>query len=206
MSEGPLVAHSLAEVYLYLMVTPCAACGAGPLKGRDARPTQAESAVAVADVLVDVTCAACGNQSAFRFEVPAEDLVAAKAARPDSAARVSAADEPSRIIDVGGWLTLFSVIAEAAAKAVDKVEARKLGYEAAQCLEEALKFYDDENDLPPDEAFFSEDSRRRYREHPQRLARSRLIDLRAKLPSIDAMEKRLASAGAKKKPWWRLWR
>ena len=138
--------------------------------------------------------------------MPQDELAAAKTARPDSAAKISAGPEPSGIIDVPGWLTLFSVIAEAAAKTEDKVEARKLGYEAAQCLQEALKFYDEDNDLPPDEAFFSENSRRRYRDHPQRLARSRLINLRAKLPSIDAMEKRLASAGVKKKSWWRPWR
>jgi len=201
MSDGRGVAHSLAEVYLYLMVTPCARCGKGPLQGGDARP---ECWGDTPGVTVDTRCAACGDQSRVCFEVPGEDLAASRNAPPDTVARVNSTGQRSQIIDVGGWMTLFGVIADAAARATDKAEARRLGYEAAQCLDEALKFYEPENELPPDSAFFDEASRRRYRDHPERLARSRLIGLRARLPSIDAMEKRLLSE-KKRKRWWQ-WR
>ena len=33
--EDPLVAHSLAEAYLYLLATPCGNCGEGPVVAQD---------------------------------------------------------------------------------------------------------------------------------------------------------------------------
>ena len=62
---------------------------------------------------------------------------------PGSPARVNPTSEPSQIVDLGQWLTLFRSIAEAAERESDKVQARHLGLEAAQCLDEALKFYYD---------------------------------------------------------------
>jgi hypothetical protein len=116
------------------------------------------------------------------------------------AAVVNPTDEPSRILDVGQWIVLFRMITERAAREIDKIQARHLGIEAAQCLEEALKFYDDvDNDLPPQEALFTEASRTRFRKAPEQFSRRRLIDLRAKLPSGSAMR---ASLSAKKKRWW----
>ena len=50
MSDFPLVAHSLAEAYLYLMATPCAACGQGPLRaagGTEVEPDKPELHVAL---------------------------------------------------------------------------------------------------------------------------------------------------------------
>ncbi len=120
-------------------------------------------------------------------------------------ARINLAERPSRIIDVAGWLTLFRVITEAAAKSQDKVEGRRLGYEAAQCLDEALRFYVEDNDLPPEGAFFSKSTQLRRQENPELFARSRLINMRARLPSIDAMERRLAGGTATKKKWWKPW-
>jgi len=132
---------------------------------------------------VDSACKGCGAQAALTFELPAEELATAIEASPDAVVRVNRTGEPSRIIDVSGWVTLFSVVAEGAGRTADKAEARRLGYEAAQCLDEALRFYEPENDLPPESAFFSEASLHRHREHPQQLARTRLINLRAKLPT-----------------------
>jgi len=211
MADRPLPAHSVAEVYLYLMANACESCGLGPLRGAPARRIGAgghpgEGPSATASLVVAVTCGSCGAERLLRFEVPVAELEVARQAPPDAAARINPTREPSRIIDVGAWVMLFRVITEAAAKTADKIESRKLAYEAAQCLEEALKFYEDDNDLPPEVAFFSEESRRRHREHPQRLARSRLIDLRAKLPTLDAMEKQLARTRGRKAGkggWWR---
>ena len=154
-------------------------------------------------LVLDVACGACQDPTQQVFQVPMDQLATARELPAGAVAAVSPTDDPSRIIDVVGWVTLFGVIGEAAAKTADKVEARKLGYEAAQCLEEALKFYDDDNDLPPEGAFFSDASRRHYRDYPDKLARTRLIDLRAKLPAIDAMQRQLARA--KKRRWWNLW-
>ncbi len=204
MPDEPLAAHSLAEVYLYLMASPCPSCGRGPLKGLDARPikgsadshssTQNEGTA----LTFDAACDACQAVNPFTFLVPDRKTP------PDdrTAAVVNPTDEPSRILDVGQWIMLFRVITEAAGKEKDKIQARHLGIEAAQCLEEALKFYDEPgNDLPPPEALFTEASRDRFRHTPKHFSRRRLIELRAKLPTMAAMRASLTKR--KKKPWWK---
>ena len=203
MSDGPLIAHSLAEIYLYLMVTPCPNCGRGPLRGSDAQPGPTPGSE---NVELEAVCRSCKHQAKLGFVLPPGELTVARHTSSELVPKVNATDQPSRIIDVGGWVTLFRVITEAAAKTEDKIESRLLGYEAAQCLEEALKFYEDDDEFAPDSAFFSEASRRRYRDNPHLLARSRLIDLRAKLPTLDAMERRLKASRQTRKPWWRLWK
>lgn len=208
MPDETLVTHSLAEAFLYLMATSCPSCGQGPLKGEDVRPVGAsqcpvgeggrEESEDGADRLwqITVTCAACKSVTAPTFQLPG-NLVEVPAGE---AAVVNPTDEPSRILDVGQWIMLFRMIVERAARETDKIQARHLGIEAAQCLEEALKFYDDaDNDLPPPEALFTEPSRTRFRKAPEQFSRRRLIDLRAKLPSASAMR---ASLFAKKKHWW----
>ena len=122
-----------------------------------------------------------------------------------AAPRINPSPEPSRIIDVGQWLTLFRVILEAASQAAGRAESRRLGYEAAQCLDEALKFYDEDSDLPPEDAFFHEATADRFRSHPELFARQRLLAMRDKLPSLDAMERRLAGKPTRPRSWWRRW-
>lgn len=199
MSDAPLVAHSLAEAYLYLMATPCSSCAKGPLNGSEARSVQGLSEPMV--VAITATCGACRNVTELTFQLP-HGLGIDESVGPPL---VNPTDEPSRIIDVARWITLFRVITEAAGKESDKMEARRLGLEAAQCLEEALKFYDDrDNALPPPEAFFHETSRRRFHDNPEHFAKQRLINLRAKLPSTSVMISSLSSGGkARKKRWWR---
>ena len=138
---------------------------------------------------IPTTCGACQASAEHTFRL---------SGRPDSsegqttAAVVNPTDQPSGIIDIVQWVTLFRMITEAASRETNKVEARYMGIEAAQCLEEALKFYDDpENDLPPPEAFFHEASRERFKAHPEQYSRRRLLALRSKLPSMSVMRARL---------------
>jgi hypothetical protein len=101
---------------------------------------------------------------------------------------ISRTDEPSRILDVAGWLTLHARLCDAArakaraASSVERTLARQLHIQAAACLEEALKFYDEDNDLPPEDAFFTDAGRRQFRGHPESFLRGRLVSLRAVLP------------------------
>ena len=204
--DEPLVAHSLAEAYLYLMATPCAGCGRGPLKTTDTISTDTCSLPAdqhsgggeCATATLTATCVACQAVSTRTFQLPAGLTTVTRG----EAAVVNPTDEPSRIVDVGQWIMLFRMITEAASKETKKVQARHLGLEAAQCLEEALKFYDEpENDLPPEESLFTNASRERFRRAPEQFSKRRLIGLRAKLPHTDVMRASL-SAG-RKRPWWR---
>jgi hypothetical protein len=198
MPEEPLAAHSLAEAYLYLMATPCPSCGRGPLRGGDAQSVDAMDEGAT--LVIPTTCSACQIAAPIKFH-----LAQKPSTETETASLISATEEPSRILDVGQWITLFRVIAETAGRETDKVQARHLGLEAAQCLEEALKFYDDlDNDLPPPEAFFTDASRERFKEHPEQFSRRRLIELRSRLPSTSMMRSRLSEH--KRRPWWRRWR
>lgn len=202
MSELPLVANSLAEAYFYLMATTCEACGRGSLSGTNPQPNQD-----LRDTLcltLTTTCSHCGREAEITFKLPHGTGTDAES----GFAQVNPTDEASTILDVAQWLTLFRTITEAASRETDKQQARHLGIEAAQCLEEALKFYDEvDNDLPPPDALFSEASRERLREHPDQFSRQRLIGLRQKLPSLSAMRSRIkAGQGEPKKPWWRFGR
>ncbi len=200
MPDEPLIAHSLAEAYLYLMATPCALCGHGPLTGSDAQPLgdTTERDAMGRPWRITATCGACRSVTTVAFLLPDDS----ERDEEGETATINATEEPSRILDVGQWIVLFRMIIEVASRETDKTQARHLGIEAAQCLEEALKFYDDlDNDLPPPEALFADVSRERFRDAPEQFSKRRLIDLRAKLPSMTTMRKSLADQ--KKKHWWR---
>jgi hypothetical protein len=178
MAEDPLVAHSVAEARLYLMVTPCASCQKGPLRDADEQKSGERCSAAV--LSIRAKCDACQAITTTVFALPDDD----SADPGDGTLSVNPTDEPSRIIDVAQWLTLFRMLTEAAGKERDKIKGRQRAIEAAQCLEEALKFYDEEdNDLPPPEALFHDRSRERFKENPEHFSRQRLINLRSKLPS-----------------------
>jgi len=191
--DEPLPAKTSNEVRYYLMVTPCDKCGKGPWivesnTGGDPR-------------VVEARCGKCDTVRSFSFvctEDPADE-----AADPES---VNPGDEPSRIIDLGQWLSLFYLLVESAAAETSRTEARRAGYRAALCLAEALKFYGDD-ELPPETAFFSPTSREAFREHAEKFARQRLRDMQAKLPSLPKMAQRIArDREAPRYRWWQLWR
>ncbi|NOS99087.1 MAG: hypothetical protein HOP29_00480 [Phycisphaerales bacterium] len=195
--DHPLHAHSLAEIHLYFMATRCPDCGHGPLRSL---PDQPAPPINPFDVTAE--CAACRHRHTLRFSVPHRE------SRDEAShlyAVVNPTDEPSRILDVGQWIVLFRVVLEAAEKEPRKIEARRLGYEAAQCLEEAIKFYGD-GDVPPASAVFTDATRAHLREQPDQYSRKRLIDMRAKLPTLATLQKRFGqSSNAGKRPWWRFW-
>ncbi len=199
MSSDSLDAHSLAEAHLFLAVTPCRRCGGGPLTCDETERPDPEGDPR--RIAMSARCAACPQIARFTFTLPEGTTAEAP---DDLYAAINPGDEPSRIIDVGQWITLFRVILEAAGKEENKVESRRLGLEAAQCLEEALKFYTD-NELPPADAVFCESTRQRIREHPQQFARQRLADMRAQLPTTTSMRHRVIR-DTKAHPWWHFWR
>ena len=194
----PLIAHSLAEAYLYFEATPCSTCQKGPLRAPAAPRFDCAGDKTI--VSIEVRCHSCQAATTMTFELPGE---AAEGGRESD--EVNPTDEPSRIIDAAQWITLSGLLSELAARETDKGEARQLALGAAQCLEEALKFYDEvDNDLPPPEAFFHDSSRRRFRENPEEFARRRLINLRSKLPTKSAVLSRPSPSGREsKKRWWR---
>lgn len=194
-------AHSWAEFRLYLTVTPCPRCAGGSLSLPE---NQAASAADGDQNKIIATCKSCLGSCEFRVVLPDD---AGLADRDDLYPIINPTDEPSRIIDVGQWITLFRVLLESAGKEKNKIEARRLGFEAAQCLEEAIKFYDD-NDLPPEQALFTEATRRWMRDHPEQFSRERLMALRGNLPkSTFTPTRRTHRAEKPDRPaWWKFWR
>lgn len=201
MTDPLLTAHSLAELYLYITVNPCPDCGGGYEYDEPERTSKEGEELRLS---LRLRCSRCPRQEVLQFRLPAGTATNA----PDQTATINPTDEPSTIIDVAQWITLFRTFVERAAQEPDKVRARHMGLEAAQCLDEAIKFYDDpDSDLPPPDALFHRDSRERMREHPEQFSRERLLNLRAKLPTTTAMRERIESPpklrSGKRWPWSR---
>ncbi len=193
--DDRLTANSLVEAYLYLKVTPCASCGRGPLRGSE--PRLAGEAGGASTVTIAVTCAACRCETTETFHLE-DPQIGEHSTLPG----INPTDEPSHILDVGQWIVLFRMLTEEAAREADRVQARSLGIKAARCLDEALKFYDEQdNDLPPSEAFFCKTSRARFRESPEQFSRQRLLGMRSKLPRPYLMQD--GGDVPRKKPWWK---
>ncbi len=192
----PIPVHSVAEAYLYLMAEPCPACHRGALaQTRDLT----KAGGAASSWTLATRCGSCNAAETLQFDIepaPSRDQA--------QSSRINPTSEPSKAIDLLGWLSLFQSILGAAGKATDKAEGRQLAIEAAQCLDEAFKFYSPGEELPPPEAFFTEASRQRFASHPQQFARSRWRERRLKLPDADA--KTMAAAADRPRRWWRFWR
>jgi hypothetical protein len=199
----PLRAHTWAEAHLYLMVTPCPACSRGPweILSEPDRPDRRT---------LLVRCLACGARKEFTFECPppVEAQPVPEEAQDAPLERINPSVEPSRIIDVGQWLGLFYHLIEKADKAPAPAATRRLTFQAAQCLEEALKFYAPDEELPGNSGFFTQASRDAFAKAPEKFARQRLRDLRSKLPEMRVMLRRLTrdGRGPGRKPWWQFWR
>lgn len=194
MTPEPLPAHSLAEAYFFLMLQVCPACGRGPMREQAA---EAEEEHIDTLLRIDCACSQCGAQRSWRFSI---DSQYARSLEPTV---VNPGAEPSEIIDVLEWLTLFHSIVQQAEKAAVRSEARRLGFEAALCLDEALKFYDPDNELPPSSALFTPEHQNLAQRQPERFTRSKLLDYRSKLPDLRTMQRSMRSPP--KRPWWRFW-
>jgi hypothetical protein len=189
-----LVVNSLAEASLYLMLTRCRSCG----EHVDPVLTRGSSEPGAIRLEVPVVCRACAHPDLVRFDlqrVGAAEVAMGLSGWAEAAARgeappINPRPEPSRLIDVAGWCKLHMLLVSAGARArsdapaagADRLAARQMEIQAGQCLEEALKFFEPGEQLPPPGAFFSERSRREFREHPELFLRERLVSLRAALP------------------------
>jgi|CXWL01.1.fsa_nt_gi hypothetical protein len=175
-----LYAHSYSEAQLYLKITGCEKCSPKSPNIQEVKQHSTKPS-SVNVVRVCGPCSACGAVQELDFAIEHDVPASAHGRTP----AINLTEKPSRIIDVGQWLTLAQLFIQEGKSEKDKGRARYLNLQAAQCLDEALKFYDDlENDLPPASAFYCESSRRRFRESPQHFSRGRLISDRRKLPII----------------------
>lgn len=196
--NAPLKASTLNEVHYYLMVTPCPSCSKGPL-GLSFLPEGIRPGQPFA---VKAACAGCSVASEFHFttdhELPAD---------PIGSQTINPAPSPSRLIDLAQWLSLFHMMLQVASAQAGRADTRRQGYQAALCMAEALKFYDD-NELPPESAFFHASTLETFGQHPEKFARQRLRDMQAKLPTLGKMAGRLSKDCPERplRKWWQFWR
>ena len=187
--------HSVAEAYLYAMVLRCPTCGKGPMKPR--RDLTRKEASPGGWMMV-AYCAACGDDVALHFAI--DPPPTREQARSDC---INPTPQRSQAIDLLGWLSLFQTIIAESEKSADKRTGRQLAHEAAQCLDEAMKFYDGGNELPGEGAFFGQDSPRRFRDHPEYFNRSKWRQRRLMLPEFTSQTH---SPHEKRRRWWQFWR
>ena len=177
--------HSLAEACLYVQVTPCKVC-AGPL---DCDGARFEHDISQNLLALRTECRTCGAGFEVRFDssevLPSEwaSLQDGRIADPwDSAApMLNPEDAPSEAIDLGGWLRLYTIMADGSRSAEDRAEGRRKRLVAEGCLDEALKFFEEDNELPPEDAFFNDNTRREFWERPELFTRQHIADLRFSL-------------------------
>ncbi len=194
--DKPVLVHSIAEAYLHLKITRCPACRQGPLReSEDLTRTPS----APGGWTLNAVCEGCGVKQSVYFEIQPPP------SRADAASTIiNPTPSRSEAIDLLGWLTLSQAIIEACEKEKDKQAGRQLAYEAALCLDEALKFYNATEELPGEDAFFSPESLNRFRSHPERFAKSQWRQRRLLLPDLAAKVQPAKSRGARR--WWRFWR
>lgn len=199
MPEKTLEAHSRAEAYFYLNASLCVECGKGGYTGGDLKVVKLDGKRLT--IQIEGTCRSCSHQRTGAFTIPIERSAETQYDPPP----INNTDAPSKILDVGQWVVMFRMLTEISDQESDKFVARRLGLEAAQCLDEALKFFDDPNsDLPPSEAFFYKASQDRFQAAPQQFSRRRLVELRSKLPSKTIW--RPGDRRSRRVPWWAFWR
>ena len=205
--ESAVHVHSVQEEYFYLMVHHCA-CG-GPWLTES---QQVEENPAHPHHRVETHCFKCQARRTFLFTLDA--VVGSK----EPIRQVNPTAAPSRALDVAEWLDLAKFylgrierLKEAVAKAQSLLDAR-------QCVEEAMKFYGPGDDPPPPTAFWSDASRKKAADQPDKFRRATLAAMLEKFPPLerlrdaDKMEQRefekglRALARERVGKWWHFWR
>ncbi len=212
--HNPLVSYSIVERHFYLMTLRCDSCGNGPFEfvSKEQSPDQK------IDIWY-VRCKKCQSGRRLIFDRTSL-LIDTEQFSENQLPVVNPSDKPSKLLDVGQWLAIFQAIISAAAQQEDKKEIQRLGYEAALALEEAIKFYSPESDLPPEDAMWTENTKKQFREHPEAFERHRILQMREKLPALKVMKQAINTKANTsvdkpnkdnpkqdkvKRSWWKRW-
>ena len=195
--QEPVVVNSSTEAVFYVMLLTCQKCS-----GR-VWPRWNEASQNNYQIVLPTTCGGCQRADSVTFDASRIDPALwigeprewAEQWLVGETLSINPTSGPSRVIDVADWLTLYimlttlaqnmsasSVPTSAEQNVANRRRIRRLQFRAGQCISEALKFYDVDNDLPPDDAFFTDQHRKHARAHPELFLRQRLTDLRLKLP------------------------
>jgi hypothetical protein len=137
---------------------------------------------------------------------------------PQGVRQINPTAEPSRAVDLAGWMDLAEFYLKRIERLKDKVRQAQSLLDARLCLEEALKFYGPGDDGPPPEALWSEASRRKAAARPEAFRRPTIEHMLGRLPAkerlrkIDAPLERELEAAVKEAAlrrtgrWWQFWK
>ncbi|MCE5325136.1 MAG: hypothetical protein LLG01_01855 [Planctomycetaceae bacterium] len=184
-------AHSFNEIRLCLMVRICSACGKGPLEIQGEAVAPARSG----PVAIETRCKSCNAAHPMEFfcDAPLQG-------EQGQCLVINPGRQPSRIVDLGQWLSLCDLMMIESRQAALPAQARLAACQAALCLQEALKFYAPHEQLPPPTAFFLSDVP--YHAAPEQFAQDHLRALLARLPSTGQH----TPAPAPRRAWWQFWK
>ena len=195
-NKNMLPSYSLAERHFYLMLVQCESCGKGPFE----LVSQEQSPDGKIDTW-NIRCKQCSAEKRILFDAGTL-LIKSSPNHSAPIPIVNPTRKPSKLIDAGQWLAIFYAILSSASEQTEKKDAQRLGYEATLAIDEALKFYEDDSDLPPERAIWTPSSRQRFQEHPEYFDRHRILQMRGKLPSLRAMQNSIERK-EEKQPWWK---
>ena len=180
----PLVARSVQEQDLYLVVQPCHNCDSGPLE-EVSRRQFADPEGTIDEV--KARCTACGEQSTLQF---------LKATKVKTTAQ-------SELIDVTEWIALCHHFLDLGQTNSDIQQTEQQIRLARFCLNEALQFYPKDSDLPDQSAFFGRLGNQRFKEHPAAFLKPKLLELRRQMSEISGVTSQRKRPDVQKhRKWW----
>ena len=181
-----LTSGSIQEQALYLLLTPCDKCQAGPLEEISRR--QSDSDAGRIDI-VGTRCSSCSQETIFTFR---------HSTRLKSTAK-------SELIDVTEWLALCHHFLDLGQTDSNEQQAQQQIRLARYCLGEALKFYPRDSDLPDSSAFFGRLGNQRFKEHPAAFLKTKLLELRRQLPELSVEPTKFEPKEVRnRRKWWRV--
>jgi hypothetical protein len=196
MSREALAANSIVEAYLCVLIRPCTVCQHGACE--PSLPQRLDSEW----VRIVGACQNCGANSAYDFlsGEPLRDIDPISDVQP-----LNSSGRPSRILDVGQWLTLAELMLRQADGSPDAQERLWRRHRAAECMDEALRLYPPGAELPGDQPSLTDSTRGALRDRPEKFLRERILARRAELPTLEAYQRVGREQNGRRRPWWKFW-
>jgi hypothetical protein len=166
-----LVARSISECHLYMVLHPCERCGEADFPWSRHETGHTDTGLRS---VYEGDCPSCGTPRRFVFSVDGAPVPPPAYGGP----------EPSQIIDPGEFFAMGERAAAWASAPPDAsreqlADAHAAALDAVAALEEILKFVPPSADAVPVDAFTSETGRAIYAAGPGRFQRDRLAALLA---------------------------
>lgn len=185
MDDQALPAHSIQEAFLYVLITPCNVCNQMRVRPDSPQAVGPPGDASSASLwIITGLCENCLSAHRYRFELATGYNGEPTNQSNDPLAQdapINPTEDRSAIIDLVQWVSLNAHLSEAATRTPDRQESRWNLIRAGECLDEALRFFDGD-EQPIDHAAFTPTTQQILAAHPTRYERSQLLARRQKHP------------------------